>query len=159
MPATDPVQAVMKVLGCEKHRDLNGTAFCGEHRFGWLRDVNACPRAERAAEVAVEAARPLIAAEVATERDDLPQRLSALLCDLTNGLMSKTNYDVQTMVQEVEAAFSEAFQSERQTIAAQALAEAADDLGGLVDNQHPAALNPDQWLRDRAARIEREGQS
>ena len=35
---------------------------------------------------------------------------------------------------------------------AAALEDAADDLGVLVDEQHPAALNPDPWLRDRADR-------
>lgn len=39
------------------------------------------------------------------ERDDLAERLSSLLCDLTDGLLSKTNYDVRTMVQAVEATF------------------------------------------------------
>lgn len=43
--------------------------------------------------------------EVEAERDDLESRLAALLCDLTDGRMSKTNYDVRTMVREVEAAF------------------------------------------------------
>jgi hypothetical protein len=32
----------------------------------------------------------------------------------------------------------------------EALRDAADDLEPLIDNQHPDALNPDQWLRDRA---------
>lgn len=34
----------------------------------------------------------------------------------------------------------------------EALRDAADDLEALVDAQHPDALNPDQWLRDRADR-------
>lgn len=38
--------------------------------------------------------------------------------------------------------------------AAEALRSAADDLEALVDAQHPDALNPDQWLRDRADAIE-----
>lgn len=33
---------------------------------------------------------------------------------------------------------------------AAALQDAADDLEVLVDDQHPVAANPDQWLRDRA---------
>lgn len=32
-------------------------------------------------------------------------RFSELLCDLTDGLLSKTNYDVRAMVQQVEATF------------------------------------------------------
>ena len=40
-----------------------------------------------------------------------------------------------------------------------ALMDAADDLEALVDDRHPDAANPDQWLRDRADRIEREGQA
>lgn len=40
-------------------------------------------------------------AEAEAERDDLAQRLSHLLCDLTGGLLSKTNYDVQTMAQAI----------------------------------------------------------
>lgn len=40
------------------------------------------------------------------QRDDLDARLSHLLCDLTRGRLSKTTYDVRTMVQEVEESFS-----------------------------------------------------
>lgn len=36
---------------------------------------------------------------------ELQHRLSCLLCELTGNRMSKTNYDVRTMVQEVEAYF------------------------------------------------------
>lgn len=43
--------------------------------------------------------------EVEAERDDLADRLSALLCDLTGGLMSKTGYSASTMIQAVEAEF------------------------------------------------------
>lgn len=39
------------------------------------------------------------------ERDDIADRLSALLCDLTGGRMSKTGYSVSTMIQAVEAEF------------------------------------------------------
>lgn len=39
------------------------------------------------------------------ERDELGERLSILLCELTGGCMSKTNYDVPTMVSEIEAYF------------------------------------------------------
>lgn len=46
---------------------------------------------------------------------------------------------------------------ETTTAAAEALRSAADDLEALVDAQHPDALNPDQWLRDRADAIEAGG--
>jgi len=39
---------------------------------------------------------------------------------------------------------------------AEALQDAAEDLAELVDSQHPDALNPDQWLRDRADQITNE---
>lgn len=39
------------------------------------------------------------------ERDDLAERLGQLLWDLTDGRLSKTNYDVRTMIQAVEATF------------------------------------------------------
>lgn len=44
---------------------------------------------------------------VVAERDRLERNLSALLCELTGGRLSKTNYDVRTMVQEVEQHFQE----------------------------------------------------
>ena len=36
------------------------------------------------------------------EREEIAGRLSALLCDLTGGRLSKPTYDVPTMVQEIE---------------------------------------------------------
>lgn len=56
---------------------------------------------------------------VEAERDDLALRLSALLCDLTGGLMSKTGYSVATMVQAVEAEFEKHATDEMVEMAAQ----------------------------------------
>ena len=39
---------------------------------------------------------------VIVERDDLEDRLAAYLCDSTGGRLSKTGYDVRTMVQHTE---------------------------------------------------------
>jgi len=55
--------------------------------------------------------------EAERQRDDLEARLAALLCDLTDGRMSGTGYNVQTMVSEVEAAFDRAQQAEVQVYA------------------------------------------
>lgn len=52
-----------------------------------------------------------VAAEA--ERDEIAGRLSSLLCELTNGRMSKTNYDVRTMVTEIDSAYDEAQQEDR----------------------------------------------
>ena len=49
---------------------------------------------------------------LAAERDDLEARLAELLCELTDGRMSKTGYDVKTMVDEVEATFDQAVQED-----------------------------------------------
>ena len=45
-----------KVLGChvetvEPGRTCSGQRYCGEHYFGWLSDVDMCPRQERLADV------------------------------------------------------------------------------------------------------------
>ena len=56
---------------------------------------------------------------VAAERDDLETRLAELLCELTDGRMSKTGYDVPTMVREVEATFERAAQAEIQEAVAE----------------------------------------
>lgn len=58
---------------------------------GWLTDRLAAVEAERDANEA--------------DLDDVAGRLSDLLCELTDGLMSKTGYPVRTMVQAVEAVF------------------------------------------------------
>lgn len=60
-------------------------------------------RAERA-EATVETLEAQ-AGQLQALAEDLESRLAGLLCDLTDGRMSKTNYDVRTMVQAVEAAF------------------------------------------------------
>jgi len=43
--------------------------------------------------------------DMEAERDEIAGRLSELLWELTDGAMSKTGYDVPTMVREVEATF------------------------------------------------------
>lgn len=44
------------------------------------------------------------------DHEGIAQRLSSLLCELTNGRMSKTNYDVHTMVAEIDSVYTEAQQ-------------------------------------------------
>ncbi|MGZ4519121.1 MAG: hypothetical protein ACXVXP_09440, partial [Mycobacteriaceae bacterium] len=58
--------------------------------------------AEAAMAVADEERASLVA-----EVERLSSNLSDLLCELTGGRLSKTNYDVRTMVREVEAYFEE----------------------------------------------------
>ena len=45
--------------------------------------------------------------ELRAEVERLEDSLSALLCELTGGRLSKTTYDVPTMVREIEAHFEE----------------------------------------------------
>jgi hypothetical protein len=61
------VNAVMEALDCHREVDRNGHADCEAHWYGWLSDVNACPRAERAANAAVDADRASIQAETLRE--------------------------------------------------------------------------------------------
>jgi hypothetical protein len=46
-------------------------------------------------------------AELVAEVERLEGSLSTLLCDLTGGRLSKTNYDIRTMIQAVEEHFYE----------------------------------------------------
>ncbi len=45
--------------------------------------------------------------------EDVSAKLSELLCDLTGGALSKTNYPVRTMIQQVEQYFQECYEAER----------------------------------------------
>ena len=71
------------------------------------------------------------------ERDDLAERLSSLLCDLTDGLLSKTNYDVPTMVSTVEATF-EKYADEARADAWDEAAEATPEW--MANNPSPAGV-------------------
>lgn len=60
------------------------------------------------------------ALEVATgERDDLATRLSEYLCDSTGGLLSKTGYDVRTMVAHTEEYYDRVHAEERKEVEAE----------------------------------------
>lgn len=69
----------------------------------------ACPKCGRVSDAEMD--RRLSKARTARfaaeqDRDDLADRLSELLCDLTGGKLSKTNYSVQTMKTEIEECLS-----------------------------------------------------
>lgn len=50
------VAAAQEALGCKREFDeLTLTIYCAEHNVGWLRDVNACVRAESVADAVVAA--------------------------------------------------------------------------------------------------------
>lgn len=49
-----------------------------------------------------DAATEVAYADLVAERDDLEERLAGYLCDSTGGLLSKTGYDVRTMVTHTE---------------------------------------------------------
>lgn len=60
------------------------------------------------------------ALEAATrERDDLATRLSEYLCDSTGGLLSKTGYDVRTMVAHTEEYYDRVHAEERKEVEAE----------------------------------------
>lgn len=51
-----PEDVAREVLGChvetvEPGRTCSGQRYCGEHYFGWLSDVDMCPRQERLADL------------------------------------------------------------------------------------------------------------
>ena len=71
------------------------------------------------------------AAEV--ERDEIAGRLSALLCELTGGRLSKTTYDVRTMVAEIDSAYDDAQREERTEL--ERLAEVVARVEALADER------------------------
>lgn len=73
------------------------------------------------------------AAVAEAERDDLLGRLSELLWNLTDGKLSKANYPVRTMVQEVEATFEGySYEAQYDTLHA-AVTQLADELTEEID--------------------------
>lgn len=102
----------------------------------------------------------LAAVEAKNERlEAVEGRLSELLWDLTGGLLSKTGYDVRTMVQAVEAEFEKYAQEDRQEVVAErdAAREAlaaeqrkTEAVRALIDNPKDAhyPIVARQWVRD-----------
>lgn len=91
------------------------------------------------------------------DRDEIADRLSVVLCDLTGGKLSKTGYSAQTMIQAVEEEFEQRAEAAEAALsglvaAVEAVAEASlqDGRGGawvhdvwfriLLDADHAAAL-------------------
>jgi len=58
-------------------------------------------------------ARIVLLASEGVRNAEIAGRLSALLCELTNGRMSKMNYDLRTMVTEIDATYDDAQQEDR----------------------------------------------
>ena len=89
---------------------------------------------------------------VATERDDLEGRLAELLCELTDGRMSKTGYDVKTMVHEIEATFNQAVQEDLGNAWNEAVhaREERDALRAIIDE---ALAEEGAMHRDRNAHV------
>ena len=82
------------------------------------------------------------------EVDELQGRLSELLDNLTGGRMSKTNYDVRTMVQEVEAYFERTQDGEVAELRAtvERVRELADGWAG--ERYDPSSV-ADRYIRGR----------
>ena len=51
----EAVEACMRASDCHRTTDRNGVPYCEAHWYGWLSDVDACPRAERVAAAVVAA--------------------------------------------------------------------------------------------------------
>ena len=68
--------------------------------------------------------------DAAEERDEIADRLSILLCDLTGGRLSKTTYPVPVMVQEIERYLSECHESD--------LRDERDALLAIIDDARHA---------------------
>lgn len=113
----------------ETETDANGLTEA-ERSWGITRENGATVYAEHDVErIVAERVRV-----VEGERDDLADRLSALLCDLTGGLMSKTNYPVSVMVQAVEAEFEKYATAE--LVEATARAESAEAAHEAEETAH-----------------------
>ena len=97
------------------------------------------------------------------DRDEIADRLSVVLCDLTGGKLSKTGYSAQTMIQAVEEEFEERTEAAEAALAGlvaevESLAEASlqDGRGGawvhdvwfraLITADHAAALRAREAL-------------
>lgn len=78
-----------EALGCERAvvepgRTASGAAYCAEHHYGWLSDVDMCPRQEKVAEL-IRARDVEVRAD---ERKKVARLLSGLLGRLEDGLLS-----------------------------------------------------------------------
>lgn len=82
---------------------------------------------------------------------------NGILAERVVRLARHTHLAMEDAVERVLRALAPFVAARESQAAAEALRDAADELERLVNEQHPAALNPDQWLRDRADRIERGG--
>jgi hypothetical protein len=81
------------------------------------------------------------ALEAATsERDDLATRLSEYLCDSTGGLLSKTGYDVRTMVAHTEEYYDRVHAEDRKEAEAErdAAVEAVERVRAIHRNDGPS---------------------
>lgn len=103
------VTAVMEALDCKREVDRNGHAYCEAHWYGWLSDADACPRAERAANAAVDADRASIQAETIDGLADKWQRgdwimvLPASLGPKVVGLGQRVTDWLRARINEIEA--------------------------------------------------------
>lgn len=98
------------------------------------------------------------AAEAA--RDDVEGRLSELLCTLTDGKLSKTNYTVGTMVQAVEESFAKYARDEASESRDTAVADVLAKFEALADEasrlQPGIACVRPKAIRALIARIKKE---
>lgn len=110
------------------------------------------------------------AVEAERERDDLESRLADYLCDSTGGLLSKTGYDVRTMVAHTEDYYAKLHAEERADVESErdalvAVVEKAEDHltrhyldMRVADEVLPIlAAAPADVLRERDARVWDEG--
>lgn len=151
--------------GSAHHNDGKLHPSCGQtnHGQGWVPDYPV----ERigAIEAEPDAATERVA-ELEAERDELEDRLSKYLCDSTGGLLSKTGYDVRTMVAHTEDYYDGLHADARKEIEAErdaALAECRtlrgerntfeDDLAKEIDRAN-AALAAVERAEARIAELE-----
>ena len=74
------------------------------------------------------------------DRDEIADRLSVVLCDLTGGKLSKTGYSAQTMIQAVEEEFEQRAEAAEAALsglvaAVEAVAEASAPEADLPDTE------------------------
>ena len=85
-------------------------------------------------------------ASVERERDEVAERLSALLCDLTGGRLSKPTYDVRTMVQAIEEFMGEQLEADAEARAEKAEATLARVRALAAEHAECSGCRTPWWL-------------
>ena len=134
------------------HLDRAAEVIAAALRSIWEADVSWNPEARDIARALEEAG--LL---VTPEHEHMERRFAEFLCEVTDGMLSKTGYDVRTMVQATDDCYERYRDRNDAEVAAGSLREAADEINdptrtpGIESAAHAVV-----YLYDRADRIEGE---